>query len=128
MRIFLLMMVAFVAITALASGLLMMYQPDGSTLGLSPDMLGGTPFSTYFIPGLLLALIVEGTHLVALFLIMARSQKLYRLTFACGIILVAWIIGQMLVIDSYNWLQGAYLAIGVLTSLISYQLMGKAAF
>ena len=127
MRLFLLILVSFVTLTALPAGIMMAYNPDGSELGLSTDMLYATPFKSYFIPGLILALVV-GCNLVALFLIMTDNSQSYKLCMLSGILLTGWIIMQMLFLQYYSWLQGLYLLTGILILLVSYHLMGKAAF
>lgn len=69
----LLAVLGFVGLTALAGGLVMAL---GSWLGperlglpaqlvMPESMLAGSPFNSYFLPGLLLALVVGGTHLAA---------------------------------------------------------------
>lgn len=128
MRLFLLILVSFVTLTALPAGIMMAYNPDGSELGLSTDMLYATPFKSYFIPGLILALVVGGCNLVALFLIMTDNSQSYKLCMLSGILLTGWIIMQMLFLQYYSWLQGLYLLTGILIFLVSYHLMGKAAF
>lgn len=128
MRLFLLILVSFVALTALPGGIMMAYHPDGSELGLSTDMLYASPFKSYFIPGLILALVVGGCNLVGLFLIMTDNSHSYKFCLLSGILLLGWIVAQMLLMQYYSWLQGLYLLTGILISLLSYHLMGKAAF
>ncbi len=44
----------FIGIGALISGPLLFAAPDGHLVGFSTDMLQGTPFSNYIIPGIIL--------------------------------------------------------------------------
>lgn len=127
MRAVLLLLNSFVTLTALPAGMLLMLEPDGNSLGLSLSILLNTPFPDFFIPGLVLALIVGGCSLVSLFLIMSHSAASYKLAMASGIVLTIWIVTELILIPYYHWLQGLYLAIGILIALTSYQLMGKAA-
>lgn len=127
MRVALLILTSLLALTALPAGMLLMLEPNGSTLGLSLSLLSSTPFPDFFIPGLLLALIVGGCSLVSLFLIMNQSPASYKIAMASGVVLVIWIVAELILIPHYHWLQGLYLAIGILIALTSYQLMGKAA-
>lgn len=127
MRVALLVLNSFITLTALPAGMLMMLEPNGSSLGLSLSLLLNTPFPDFFIPGLLLALIVGGCSLVSLFLIMNHSPAPYKIAMASGVALMIWIVTELILIPYYHWLQGLYLAIGILIALTSYQLMGKAA-
>lgn len=127
MRLALLILISFVALTALPSGLLLMYYADGSALGLSPDLLVATPFKSYFVPGLILALIVGGSSLMTLFLVMNQSPFSYRFALISGIFLVIYILAEFIIFPYHHWLQGLYLGAGLLIALASYQLLGKAA-
>lgn len=128
MRVALLVLTAFITLTALPGGMLLMMEPGGGSIGLTVQLLSNTPFHDFFIPGLVLALIVGGSSLVSLFLVMNESPLSYKVAMLSGIILVVWILAELAFIPYYHWLQGFYLAIGVLVALTSYQLMGKAAF
>lgn len=128
MRIVLLILISFITLSAIPVGLLMMYDPEGVSLGLSASLLGDTPFHNYFIPGLLLALMVGGTSLITLFLLMNQSTAAYRMALVSGLITVGWTLIQFIFFPYIYGIQGAYLAVGILITLDAYQLMGKAAF
>jgi hypothetical protein len=124
MRSFLLLLIAFVAVTALPSGILLVYEPDGSLLGLPLAMLESSPFVN---SGLMLALVVGGSCILSLSLIASGNANAYKFSVGTGIILFLWIAGQMMLVQYYQWLQGIYLGIGLLIFLLSYQLLGKTA-
>lgn len=128
MRLSLLLLLFFVVISAIPSGLILMFQPSGDLMGLSTSLLAHAPFQNFFIPGLLLTALVGGTSLTAIILLTTGNTNAYRLSLVAGIILFFWIVGQMSMVHYYQWLQGLYLVVGLLISLLSYQLMGKAAF
>ena len=128
MRVLLLVLTSLVSLTAIPFGLMMMISPDGSNLGLSTALLANTPFATFFLPGLVLTVIVGGIHMAALFLIMDEHPAVYRVSLTAGVVLIAWIIVQAIFLMTFFWLHGLYLFIGILTAVISYQLQGKAAF
>lgn len=127
MRFLLFLLISFVALTAVPSGFLMMLQSKGNPLGLPLEILNATPFKNFFFPGLILA-IVGGVNLFGLFLLMDQNKRAYRFALLGGIVMTSWIIAQMILFQSYFWLQGIYLGVGISISLLSYQLMGKAAF
>lgn len=127
MRNLLLSMLTAVSITALCFGLLLVYEPDGSIVGLSASVLEHSPFQSFFLPGLILAVAVGGPSFVALLLFGDRNPQSFRLARVTGWMLLGWVVGQMLLTQYYHWLQLLYLILGLLIVLLSFQLMGKAA-
>ena len=77
--------------------------------------------------GLLLAIIIGGSSLMTLFLAMNQSAISYKLALFSGIALVVWILAEFILFPYRHWLQGLYLGVGLLITLTSYQLLGKAA-
>jgi hypothetical protein len=128
MRYLLLSLITLVAITALCSGLLLMYEPNGRALSLPLGVLDHSPFPNFFAPGLILTVVVGGPCFVALLFSGNRDGQSYRTALYVGLILIGWVISQMLLTQYFHWLQLLYLIIGLLIVLLSYQLMGKAAF
>ena len=103
----------------------MVAQPDGTILNLSTSLLEPSPFKDFLIPGIILASIVGGTNLLAVFFNMHRSIKRYNWALAGGIMISGWIIVQMILIRAVNMLQLIYLGIGAIIILVSFQLKGK---
>ena len=128
MRSVLIMLVWFIAITASSFGLILIIKPDGSSLGLNKGMLDKTPFQNFLVPGLCLLFIIGGFYLFTIILGIVNHPKKYKIALAAGIGLVAFIIAQFLLFQTYSWLFALYLVLGLLVSLLSYQLMGKAVF
>lgn len=126
MRNLLLSLLALVAITATCCGLLLMYEPDGSALGLPLAVLERSPFPNFFVPGLILTIVVGGTGFIALIFGSAANARSNRTAMYAGVVLTGWIIFQMLLTQYYHWLQLLYLGVGVLIVLLSLQLRGKA--
>jgi hypothetical protein len=127
MKSILFMLISFIAITSLLSGILMISNPDGSILNLSPGLLNGSPFKDFTIPGILLTIIVGGVNLLAVFFNLKRQTNRYNWALAGGLVISGWIIIQMILIGAFHWLHILYLVIGILIILISYQLKGKWA-
>ncbi|WP_349866703.1 hypothetical protein [Leifsonia sp. WHRI 6310E] len=107
---------ATVAVTALAGGLALAV---GSMTGAgaggalpSPAYLTGSPFATYLLPGLILALVVGGTHVVAALLIGRGSRRGPFAVAVAGFGLLIWIFVQMAFIP-FSPLQAAYFAAGL---------------
>lgn len=127
MKTILLIFLAFVAITSILSGSLMMSDPNGSLLNLSPELLKPTPFKNFLIPGLLLTVIVGGINLTAVIYNLQRNNNRYNWAIAGGLAITGWIIAEMILLQLSHWLHYAYLIAGVLIILLSYQLKGKWA-
>jgi len=127
MKTILFLLVAFTALTALSSGIMMIYDPSGSFFQMSESLLSGTPFKNFLVPGIVLALIVGGTNLAAVVLNLMRNKNRYNWAIAAGVMISGWIVVQMIMISAFSWLQLLYLVIGILTILLAYQLEGKWA-
>lgn len=118
----------FVAITALISGVIIILHPDGSMMQMSTDLLKTSPFKTFLIPGIVLTVFVGGSSAVALVLNILKNKRRYEWAIAAGVMTCGWVIVQMILINIFFWLQFVYLGIGILMILIAYQLKGKAFF
>ncbi len=127
MKTFLFILVSFIAVTSAVSGLLMISSPDGTLLNLPVSLLENTPFNNYMVPGILLALLVGGVNMAAVFFNLQRHRARYNWAIAGGFMISLWIGVQLLLIQAAHWLHFIYLGIGVLIILIAYQLKGKWA-
>lgn len=126
MRGLLFMLLLFVAVTAISSGALLIAWPDGSMVGLSRSILEGSPFTDFVLPGLLLVFGVGGVSLSSLFMVAGKRSYGYQLTIASGIILGAFVVGQLAMLPEYHWLQAFYLMVALLIILLAIYQMGKA--
>lgn len=127
MKLFLFLLTAFVALTAITCGALLMSYPNGSLFNMSTILLKGTPFDNFFVPGFILCIVVGGTNLVAVILNMQTHPQRYNWSIAGAVVLIGWVVVQMLLIAVLHWLQFVYLGIGLMILLLSWQLKGKWA-
>lgn len=125
MKSLLFILVSFIALTAILSGLVMISNPDGGILNLPLNLLHDTPFKDYKLPGILLTVFVGGINLAAVFLNLQRHPLKYSWSIAGGAVITGWIITQMILIGVFHWLHALYLVLGILIILIAYQLKGK---
>jgi len=125
MKSLLFILVSFIAITSTLSGLMMISDPDGGALNLSLSLLEGTPFHNFLFPGVLLATVVGGVNLAALFYSFESHPSRYNWAIAGGLLIIGWIIAQMIIIQSAHWLHFIYMGIGFLIILMAWQLKGK---
>jgi len=120
------LLLLLLAINAFYGGISLMLAPDGSLLGMQPGWLDKTPFSSYFIPGLLLLMMNGVLPLLALFGLITKNRtwfgwlNIYRNTYwgwtfsvYSGIVTNIWIIVQQLMAE-YFILQTIIAAVGLL--------------
>lgn len=112
----LLVLQAMVAVTAIAGGAALIVGslfPELATV-LSPPTayLEGSPFSSYLVPGLLLAVIVGGTQVVAFLLELTRNDLRLPAAAVAAIALLIWVFVQMVFIP-FSFLQAIYFAVGI---------------
>jgi hypothetical protein len=92
-----------VGLTAVVGGLALVVS-NGRWLGLSPALLEPSPFASYRLPGLVLALVVGGSQLAAAVAVLRRRPHHLRLAGAAATTLGGWIAVQALMIGVF-WLQ-----------------------
>jgi hypothetical protein len=128
MKMLLFILVAFVALTATISGLLMISNPgNGGILNLQQYLLSNTPFKNFLLPGILLTVLVGGVNMIAVVLHIQRHPGRYNWAMAGGVMISGWIVVQMILMNAFSGLQVIYLGAGVLMVLTAYQLKGKWA-
>ena len=85
----------------------------GGGLDLPSDWLDGTPFSSYFFPGLILFVVVGGSMLVASLAVWSRNLFAGPASLAVGSILLIWITVQVVLIGYRSWMQPTFFAFGL---------------
>jgi len=109
----------FVALGALPAGYSMMVQPDGSDLGMTVDLLAGSPFSDFFIPGIFLFTVNGLFNLISAILSFYRFKYTYLLGFLLGTAMVIWISVQVYSVGLNHILQPIYFVIGLVEMSLS---------
>ena len=127
MKSLLFILLSFLALTAILSGLFMISKPNGEIINLPLNLLDETPFKDFLIPGILLTTVVGGVNLIAAVFNFQRHNKRYNWAIAGGSVISGWILVQMILMDTAHWLHFLYLGIGILIILLAYQLKGKWA-
>jgi hypothetical protein len=106
---------AFAAVSAIGGGFALLSGLEGDRFPTA--WLTGTPFSSYMVPGLLLALVVGGSAAVATAATLARPEGGAPASMAAGLILVGWIVGELLLLNQPtrpSWTEVLYACVGVL--------------
>lgn len=123
----------FLGIGALFGGGLLIVSPDGSILSMPLNMLQGSPFNNFLIPGIILFMGLGILPLVtAIFLISEKPLKtvdklrLYKeihwswnISLYIGFILIIWITVQIYVIQSVAVIHAFYIFLGMLIQFIT---------
>lgn len=109
----------FLGIGGIISGAMLFAAPNGRLLGMSTDLLEGSPFSNYLVPGIILFLFVGVFQLFTGYGLLRRPAwklpnlinpfKNYRWTWtaswAAGVIMLIWIIVETALLGYVSILQ-----------------------
>ena len=101
-----------VGLSAFAGGVGLLTATDGSNMGWDVDMLDGSPFNDFLVPGLVLFLAVGGTSLAAGIAVLQGWKLAAEAAFAAGAIVFGWITIQVLIINEVNFLHWIYWTVG----------------
>jgi len=106
----------FVALTAVFGGITVAAGVDK----FPAEWLRGTLFSSYLIPGLILAIVVGGSATVAAIATLRRSDAGALTSMLAGAILLGWLVGERLILPpvafspQFWWLEAIYIGGGLL--------------
>ena len=90
--------------------------------GLAREWLRGTPFNTFFWPGLVLLVLVGGSLLAAAVLLLAEAHVGRLVSVEAGVVLLGWA-GVLLTTVGYrHWLQVLSVALGIAVVALSFAL------
>jgi len=121
----------FTGFTASISGYMLIYDSSGAPLRMSVALLENSPFNSFFIPGLILFLFIGISSIITALSVMNDQTYSTRLIFFQGLVMIGWIIGQLILIRQFHFLQIIYVLIGVALVYIGWQglpkSVGKAA-
>ena len=118
----------------LLGGVQMLGDPFGSPMGMSIEMLAGTPFGSYLIPGLLLTLVLGVYPLLAALLLWWRPAwramaPLERLTgchwswcvaVTAGLAMIVWIGVQVAMLGPVHFLQAVVAGMGLVVVAVAF--------
>jgi hypothetical protein len=93
--------------------------------GVPPELLAGTWFPSFLAPGLILGIIVGGTHSAAAFALLTRRRWALLAAAVAGFAMLIWIFVELAIIG-YTWLQSVYFGFGALELILVLALLGIA--
>lgn len=88
MKSLLIILTGAIALIAIAGGTMLLITPDGSSIDLSSSFLQGTPFGNYALPGLILIMVIEGSHALATFALLRKTTGAYTFSLIAGLLLL----------------------------------------
>ena len=109
-------LLAFGAINAFAGG----YYGLSGAAGVPLEWLAGSPFKNYFIPSLILLIVVGGAFSFAAVAVFARSRLARVTALAAGTVVLVWIAVQLAIIGHVSWMQPATLIAGILVLILAW--------
>lgn len=86
------------------------------------EWLEDSPFRSYFLPSLVLLIVVGGSSLTAALLSFINHRLKIKAAFIAGIIMLLWIGVQLGFIGYVSWLQPAVALAGVITLVLAFYL------
>lgn len=112
-------LMGFTAVTAIVSGVALVFYPDGRFFQMSVTLLEHSPFRDFLIPGLVLCLVVGGSHLAGALSLALDYKWAGQAILLAGISICGWIVVQYFLIRTFHWLQAFYFLSGVFLLLLS---------
>lgn len=85
-----------------------------------------TPFHNYFVPGLILFLVVGGGHLVAAFILLWRTAVARIASLIAGLVLIGWMAGELRLIGFQAAIQVWFVTVGLLEVGLSFTKQRRA--
>ena len=115
----------FNAISAVGGGIAL----AAGLLFVPVDLLRHTPFDSFVVPGIFLAVIIGGSATIAATALLKHRPRALIANAAAGVVMVGWILGETLLVEGFSWLQGLYLLTGSLAVVATIRLFwaGKPA-
>jgi hypothetical protein len=111
-------LLAFGALNAFAGGAYGLAGADGVPL----EWLAGSPFRDYFIPSVILFLVVGGCLLWAAIAVLIGHHTARAVALISGLVVLGWIGVQVAIIGYVSWMQPATAFSAVLILLLAWRL------
>ena len=110
-------LLAFLAVNAFAGG----YYAMAGAEGVPIEWLHGSAFSSYFIPGMVLFVVVGGSAALAAIALFANRESRLVLAKVAGWILVVWMLEQLAIVGFVSLLQPAVVLLAIVILTLVYR-------
>lgn len=115
LRYFLGCLLAFSALNAFGGGI---YAIMGAE-NVPVEWLKGSPFTSYFVPGLILFFIVGGSFLTSSVLMFLNSKHAFKASYFSVFIVFIWLVVQVSIIGYVSWMQPTTAAVAILIFILT---------
>ena len=112
----------FIGLTAIAGGFGLVSDPSGTKMNLPLEWLSNSPFTNYFVPGLVLLICNGVGNFSAGIVTFLRSKYAGNMAVALGTFLILYIIIEVWFIGLVTLLQPLYLILGITELMIGLKL------
>lgn len=126
-RIAAIVLMAALSVSAVIAGCLFMKDPSGHALGIAVDYIQYSPFTDFFVPGLVLLLVNGILPLFVISMALVRSRLYPTMILVQGVVLCGWIIVQVIMVHSVNMLHVICIGVGIALIAIGQKLLALAA-
>ncbi|MDQ1204937.1 hypothetical protein [Microbacterium sp. SORGH_AS_0862] len=96
----------------------------GGGMGMPLEWLEGTPFASYFWPGVILGVIVGGIQALAVVAQYRRYALAWGLQAAAGLVMMVWIFVELAMLLVWSPLHGIYFATGLVQTVLAVLALG----
>ncbi|MGO5012143.1 hypothetical protein ACTQ5K_09790 [Niallia sp. Sow4_A1] len=113
-------LLVFIGIGAVAAGIGLVSEPNGSAIGMSVKLLEDSPFQSFWFPGIILFLINGLGSFFGAFLSFKRHELSGIVTIVLGIAMIIWISAQVYWMGLISWMQPVYLIFGIIEIIFGW--------
>ncbi len=117
---FTLLVLGFTALTGLIVGALLLVDNTGGLLNLSYNLLSGSPFYSFFWPGVLLFVLIGGGGVIACINTYKRRPNFTKVIYTYAVVLLLFTIGQVYITDAYTTFNSIYILLALLLTLLAW--------
>ena len=108
-------LLVFGAVNAFGGG----YYGLSGAKGVPTEWLNGSPFPDYFVPSLILLVVVGGSFIVAAMAVFTGLRIARLAALAAGIVVLGWLAVQLAIIGYVSWMQPTTAIAGVLVLVLA---------
>jgi hypothetical protein len=113
---------AFIGVTAVAGGFRLVSNPSG-TLDAPIAWLSNSPFNNYFIPGLVLLIVIGFGNVLAGMVTVLRKRYAGSIAAVLGVFLILYMMIEVWFVGLRNFLQPLYFILGVIELILGLKLV-----
>ncbi|MBN1766958.1 MAG: hypothetical protein JXR50_03585 [Prolixibacteraceae bacterium] len=113
----------FAGVGAITGGLPLVLNPEGTSEAINVEMLQGTPFRDFLVPGLYLVVFVGIAQLIAAYLSLNFRKATGIFSVVTGALFLLWVLLQLYYAGFVNYMQPAFFALATLEIIFGAKIM-----